>query len=225
MIRAGYSRRLAASVSRRSRERKLDLFLTTVAPTQTTAVLDVGVEDGGQGDPAVFTTGNFIEHGWPAGRLYAVGLHDGSQFTAAFPSVEYVQADARAMPFPDGSFDAVLCNAVVEHVGDEVEQRALVQECCRVGRQVIVTTPNRSFPIEVHTLMPLVHWLPERVYRPFLMRRAAHRVGDLRLLRGHELVALFPSSHDARLVRRGMTLVALGIQRPVPPGERNGTAS
>ena len=27
---------------------------------------------------------------------------------------------------------------------------------------VFVTTPNRWFPLEVHTLLPFVHWLPGR---------------------------------------------------------------
>jgi hypothetical protein len=28
-----------------------------------------------------------------------------------------------------------------------------------------VTTPNRWFPIEVHTMLPLVHWLPPTAFR------------------------------------------------------------
>jgi hypothetical protein len=30
---------------------------------------------------------------------------------------------------------------------------------------VFVTTPNRSFPIEFRTLLPLVHWLPPEHFR------------------------------------------------------------
>ena len=35
-----------------------------------------------------------------------------------------------------------------------------MREAVRVGRRVFLTTPNRWFPVEVHTRLPLVHWLP-----------------------------------------------------------------
>ena len=73
-----------------------------------------------------------------------------------------MQGDACALPFADGSFDVVFSNAVIEHVGDIDRQRLFVAEALRVGRRVFLTTPNRWFPIEVHTRLPLVHWLPER---------------------------------------------------------------
>jgi hypothetical protein len=33
-----------------------------------------------------------------------------------------------------------------------------------------VTTPNRWFPIEFHTVLPFLHWLPARSYRRALIR-------------------------------------------------------
>ena len=42
-----------------------------------------------------------------------------------------VQADITALPFPDASFDAVLCSHVLEHVGDD---RAAMAEIARVLR-------------------------------------------------------------------------------------------
>ena len=157
----------------------------------------------------MFATGNFIERGWPSGRLTAVGLHEGAGFRTSFPDVAYVQADGRAMPFDDLTFDAVLCNAVIEHVGQKDDQRALVAECCRVGKRVIMTTPNRLFPIEQHTYVPLVHWLPDRVYRAVLCRYAAARVGDLRLLTTRRLVAMFPPDRRVRVLARAMSIVVV----------------
>jgi SAM-dependent methyltransferase len=218
-------RHVAGRVSRRSRQRKLELFVRLSAPSAETSVLDVGVEDGGQGDDVVFATGNFVEHGWPAGRLTAVGLHDGVGFRRAFPDVEYVQGDGRSLPFADASFDIVICNAVVEHVGDVEEQRRLVAECCRVGRTVFVTTPNRWFPVELHSLWPLVHWLPERVYRPLLQRRQPARVGALRLLTPRSLLALFPPGHEAAIAQRGMTIVAVARRRSPAPASHAGAAA
>jgi hypothetical protein len=32
--------------------------------------------------------------------------------------------------------------------------------------QPSVTTPNRWHPIDLHTALPLLHWLPPSIYRP-----------------------------------------------------------
>lgn len=69
----------------------------------------------------------------------------------------WVQADGRQLPFKDQSFDLVLSNAVVEHVGDEEDQRKFMAEHARVGKWWIATTPNRLFPVESHTGILLKH--------------------------------------------------------------------
>jgi hypothetical protein len=44
----------------------------------------------------------------------------------------------------------------------------------RVARRaVFMTTPNRWFPMEVHTTLPFVHWLPVSWFRAIL-RRLGH---------------------------------------------------
>ena len=157
--------RLADAISLRSRRRKLALFLEVMGPTRATTVLDVGVDEvslGDAGGQSGCTTHNLLEerYPWPE-RLTALGLHDGARFRERYPQIAYVQGDACALPFADGAFDVVYSNAVIEHVGGRERQEAFVREALRVGRRVFVTTPNRWFPIEVHTRLPLVHWLPE----------------------------------------------------------------
>ena len=156
--------RLADAISLRSRERKLRLLLDELQPTAETTVLDVGADELGFGEGDGCGTLNFLEelYPWP-GRITALGLQDGVGFRSRYPHISYVQGDACALPFADGAFDIVFSNAVIEHVGDRVRQRLFVSEALRVGRRVFVTTPNRRFPIEVHTRLPLVHWLPDGV--------------------------------------------------------------
>lgn len=72
----------------------------------------------------------------------------------------YLSADALRLPFPDGAFDLVVSNAVIEHVGGEAEQRRFVAEHVRVGCAWVITTPNRWFPVEAHTRVALRHWSP-----------------------------------------------------------------
>jgi SAM-dependent methyltransferase len=203
--------KVADAVSLRSRRRKLRLFLDELVPTAQTSVLDVGVDEvgfGGKGGESGCSTHNFFEESypWPT-QITALGIHDGARFRERYPAVSYVQGDACALPFSDQSFDVVFSNAVIEHVGGIERQQAFVREALRVGRQVFLTTPNRWFPVELHTRLPLVHWLPDRT---------AHRLYDLagksfarenRLLGPRELRALFPG--PVRIVNLGMTLVAI----------------
>jgi SAM-dependent methyltransferase len=70
----------------------------------------------------------------------------------------YVRASGLALPFGDTSFDLVVSNAVIEHVGDARDQVRFGEECARVGKHWIITTPNRWFPVESHTGAVLSHW-------------------------------------------------------------------
>lgn len=80
-------------------------------------------------------------------------------------------ADARAMPFADDYVDCALANAVIEHVGDEADQRRFVAEHTRVARVWVITTPNRWFPVESHTAAVFRHWSPSwRAGRPEFTR-------------------------------------------------------
>jgi hypothetical protein len=199
-------RRAAGRVSLRSRERKMRLFLETFAPGPETTVVDVGVTDAAFGGGS---SDNFFEamYPWPE-RITAVGRTELDRFAAAFPAVTVVRSDGRELPFGDGAFDLGFSNAVVEHVaGGQGGQRRFVEELCRVARRVFVTTPNRWFPLDPHTLLPLVHWLPDGPARERLLR--ARGFGDvLEPLGPGQLAALFP--YSVRVVNTGLTLVAVG---------------
>ena len=200
--------RLTDAISLRSRQRKLRLFLDEMRPTGETTVLDVGADELAFGEGDGCGTLNFFEelYPWPD-RITALGLHDGAGFRERYPAVRYVQGDACALPFGDGEFEVVFSNAVIEHVGGRERQRRLVLEALRVGRRVFLTTPNRRFPVEVHTRLPFVHWLPDAV-----AHRAYDLVGkgfakELDLLSPGTLASLFPGR--VRVVNLGLTLVAI----------------
>ncbi len=197
---------MSARISLRSRERKLRLFHDLLQPGPESSVVDVGVTDAAFGDGS---TDNFFEalYPWPE-RITAVGHTELDRFQAAFPAVTAVRADGRTLPFADAAFDLGFSNAVIEHVaGGRHGQRQFLAELCRVARRVFVTTPNRLFPLDPHSLLPFVHWLPDGELRRRILR--ARGFDDvLDPLGPGELAALFP--YPVELVSRGMTLVAVG---------------
>ncbi len=152
---------LAQRVSRWNRGRKWELFRLVIAPSEATSVLDVGYQD-----VQYQAADNYIEvhYPWPA-QITALGIEEPIHFSQRYPEVKVVTYDGvSAWPFADQSFDVVWSNAVLEHVGDREAQLHFLREARRVGRRVFLTTPNRGFPIEVHSRMPLIHWGP----KPFL---------------------------------------------------------
>jgi SAM-dependent methyltransferase len=200
--------RLADSVSLRSRRRKLRLFLDELHPTAETTVLDVGADELAFGEGDGCATLNFFEelYPWPE-RITALGLHDGAGFRGRYPAIPYVQGDACVLPFADGEFDVVFSNAVIEHVGGRERQRQLVSEALRVGRRAFITTPNRRFPVEVHTRLPFVHWLPSSVAHQIYDATGKGFAKEIHLLSKGGFESLFPGR--ARIVNLGLTLVAI----------------
>jgi Methyltransferase domain len=204
---------LAARISLRSRQRKFRLFMEHVRPTAETSIVDVGVADapfGEEGGHAA--TYNFLEAMYPwRERITAVSIDELPHFAETWPEIRRVQADGRHLPFADGEFDVGFSNAVVEHLGDRTSQQEFVRELCRVSKQVFVTTPNRWFPVEVHTLLPLVHWLPARARERVLGLTGRADVRGLRPLGPREFRSLFP--YPVKVVNNGLTLAALGPAR------------
>jgi hypothetical protein len=131
------------------------------------------------------------------------------------------------LDFADHSFDIAFSNSVIEHVGALDEQRAFADELRRVGRQLWVQTPARSFFFEPHLLTPFIHFLPHswqrRLVRNFTLWGWVTRpsqasvdrmLGELRLLDYATFRALFPDCEIRRERFLGFTksFVAVRIE-------------
>tara|TARA_B100001063_G_C16682558_1_gene512592 strand:- start:449 stop:1135 length:687 start_codon:yes stop_codon:yes gene_type:complete len=65
--------------------------------------------------------------------------------------------------------DIVFSNAVIEHVGSLEHQLKMCSNIIKLTKKYfIICTPNRYHPIEFHTKIPLLHWLPKNIYRKIL---------------------------------------------------------
>jgi len=136
---------------------------TSIQPHET--LLDVGVTS-----DQTYETSNYVEAWYPhKGKITAVGVDDAAFLEQRYPGVTYRRADGRDLPFADNSFDVVHSGAVLEHVGSFANQRKLIEELTRVAKRVVfLTTPNRWFPVEVHSMLPFIHWLPKSWFRRLL---------------------------------------------------------
>ncbi|MFN9547054.1 MAG: class I SAM-dependent methyltransferase [Cyanobacteriota bacterium] len=155
----GFAPRLAWKV----RQEIYRSLMERIQPQPDWQILDAGVTSDRTPDS------NFFEQLYPyPNAITAVGLEDASFLEQKYPGVKFILADACQLPFADNSFDLVFCSAVIEHVGSRQRQQDLIRELTRVGRIAIITTPNRYFPLEFHTLTPLLHWLKPSLFRKFL---------------------------------------------------------
>jgi len=156
---------IAQRVSNYNRERKWAQFLALVEPRPGLRVLDVGFTEKEHQE-----ADNFFEKHYPfPSNITALGVDEPVEFSKRYPEVQAVKYDGRKFPFEDKSFDIAWSNAVIEHVGNAAAQTMFLAEIVRVSRFAFVTTPNRYFPLEVHTRLPLLHWLPKPVFDKILV--------------------------------------------------------
>jgi hypothetical protein len=143
----------------------LEVFMDTFRPGPGTTVLDVGATSDDS-----YESSNYLEMLYPyRAQITACGMDDASHLETKYPGVKFVRANGLALPFGNCSFDLVHSSAVLEHVGSASNQMRFVQECARVAaRGFLLTTPNRWFPVDYHTLLPLLHWLPKERHRSLL---------------------------------------------------------
>lgn len=116
-----------------------------------------------------------------------------AEASATLPNIQV--SFGESLPFPDGRFDVVFLNEVIEHVEDD---RKTLAECVRVlrpGGHVVIYAPNRLYPFETHGVyfgrkfvfgnIPLVGYLPNFLRDKLAPHvRAYTHAGIERLLRG-----------------------------------------
>lgn len=195
--RPGLRSRLGSRVAARARARRHERFLALSGVTAEMRIVDVG-----------------------CGTLGLRALEPGLDITGVdlvprpgYPG-PFVQADATGrLPFDDGAFDLAYSSSVVEHVAP-ARREAFARELRRVSRGWWVQTPAWSFPVEPHALLPVAHWLPPALRRPYWRLGVAGAWEDIHLLRRGELEALFGPA----LAERIGPLVKswISVRRPGP---------
>jgi len=187
-------------------------FIEALRPTAETTVLDVG------GTP----------YNWEQiGARFPITLLNTEPLEADGLEDHYtlIQGSGSRLDFADRSFDIAFSNSVIEHVGPLTAQRAFAGELRRVGRQLWVQTPARSFFFEPHLLAPFIHFLPRswqrRLVRNFSLwgwltrpsQASVDRVLDgLHLLDYSTFSSLFPDCEIRRERFLGFTKAYVAVR-------------
>ena len=200
------------------RRKFYNTFMDVMAPSGETTILDVGVTP-----DQTAADSNFFERWYPhPERITATSIEDASNLEIAHPGLTFVQTSGDYLPFDDRQFDVAFSTAVIEHVGDRERQRTFLAELLRVSKRFFLTTPNRWYPVELHTYVPFLHWLPQHHHQRALLRLGKEpwaTTENLNLLDERELRALFPagthpSVTGARLFGLRSNIIAYGSSIP-----------
>lgn len=141
--------------------RKIELLLGLDEQRSPGSLLEVGTGSGG----IAHYFAHSISREW---TVSAVDVVDNRQLKDGY---HFQLIEGCLLPFPDESFDVVISNHVIEHVGDESNQLLHLRELRRVlkpGGRGYLAVPNRWMLVEPHYRVALLSWLPRRWRSPYL---------------------------------------------------------
>lgn len=181
--------KLASKYSAKARKKRAEVFTSSFHLDENTKILDLGSENGSNIHSVLSRTQVHPDNVYIA-DIDPDAVAKGNKDYGFNPVV--IREDGRRLPFEDGFFDIVYCSSVIEHVTVPKEkvwsvysgerfrteafarQTEFAREIRRLGRQYFVQTPYKHFPIESHSWLPLVAWLPRWLLVPLL--RTTNRV-------------------------------------------------
>lgn len=205
---------LWAMYSKRFRTRRNRKLSELIDQIPNTRILDVGgLPDFWATVPSAPTAGEIVILNSGTGEYSSLEDMLESKGLKLASNMRVVLGDACALEYADAEFDLVVCNSVLEHVGEWRNAESAAAELKRVAKRGWVQVPAYEFPLEVHYMRPFVHWLAEplravwlrmtvkrfRHYTPAEFRVMFERT---RLLTKREMKYLFPEAdlHAERFI-------------------------
>lgn len=155
--------------SRDRKALKIERLLGLASRPQPIHMLEVGTGSGG-------IAHYFATHPSLRCEVTAVDVIDSRLIRDGYA---YQQVQGVELPFDDASFDVVLTNHVIEHVGDAAAQRKHLSEIHRVMKPDGVgylAVPNRWMVTEPHFQLKFLSWWPHALRTPYLrlMRKGTY---------------------------------------------------
>ena len=126
--------------------------------------LDVGTS------PFLSNVENIFIHKLNGKNITSISDQDCNILKKKFKKLKIIKKNAKKIPSNFRKFDIVHSNATIEHVGNLRNQTIFLKKLYSITKKtLIVTTPNRFHPIEFHTKILMLHWLPKSFFR-FLLK-------------------------------------------------------
>jgi ubiquinone/menaquinone biosynthesis C-methylase UbiE len=218
--------------SRRFKGLKIERLLKIGMRKQPIRMLEVGTGSGGIAH--YFGTNPRLDC-----DVDAVDVHDNRLISDGY---RFKLVQGTALQCVDATFDVVLTNHVIEHVGNVQAQRAHLAELQRVLRPDGVgylAVPNRWMLVEPHYRLVFLSWLPHARRTPYLhmmrkgdfydceplqMRQLKHLLADAGFHHRNICIdawrATFeierPESRSARMLRRIPDTALAPLRRVIP---------
>ena len=159
--------RVKTFFSLRARKKMFDQFMKEIKPNEQSEILDLGTTP-----DRMLTDSNLFDKLYPyKDKITVCSIENCSNIVKELGLKRYVPTEPkRPLPFRKNEFDVCICSAVLEHVGGISDQEFFLNECLRVAKHVFLTTPYRYFPIEMHTFIPFLHWMPWKTFQTIVKK-------------------------------------------------------
>lgn len=150
------------TASRIVKAQKIETLLNLKPTQKPLRILEVGCGSGGIA--YYFATHENLEC-----QVFAVDIYDNR---VVFDHYDFKKVEGVVLPFEDSSFDIIITNHVIEHVGNAHQQLTHIKEINRVltpNGQCYLAVPNRWMLTEPHYRLKFLSWLP-RKFRNFYLK-------------------------------------------------------
>lgn len=163
-----------------SRQRRAKMFLDNFVLTPETRILDLGGWNGSHIN-AILDNSPVLPSNVYVADIDKRAVNEAKE---RFGFVPVAIPEIGQLPFSNKFFDIVFCSSVIEHVTvpkeevwalvsgqhfkdiARIRQNEFANEIRRVGKGYFVQAPYRWFPVETHSWLPFVSYLPRRLQVP-----------------------------------------------------------
>lgn len=185
--------------SRVMKARKIVELLGRDRFTRASAILEIGCGSG-------VISSTLAQLGSPGLEVHAVDVVDSRVTKKGY---EFHLVEGTRLPFEADSFDIVISNHVIEHVGDRSAQLDHLLEISKVmkhGACVYLAVPNKWRIVEPHYRLPFLSWLPIPLADAYMRATANGQYYDCAPLSAEEASTLFA---EAGFTCRDLTFEAI----------------
>jgi ubiquinone/menaquinone biosynthesis C-methylase UbiE len=110
-------------------------------------------------------SGEIIDYFAKRNYVHCVDLED----QRVFKKAEFRKVDSAKLPFKKQSFDIVISNHVIEHLTNQNLHLMEINRVLSNGGVCYLATPNRNFLVEPHYKIPLIHYMPSKLFYKILI--------------------------------------------------------